>query len=319
MVDLLVIGDCSIDQLMVLDKTSLVEYNASNLKNKTPEVCFVHGSKIPVQEMYFNFGGNACHVSIGASRLGLKTAIYTELGKDDNGEQFLKLFKKNKVNVKNTNLNPTKKTNVHSIFYYKSERTILSFHEVYNYKLNFKALSKPKWIYYTSLAKGFETFQQSLVDYVTKNPEIGVAFNPGTYQLNADLKHLTNILKVTNVVFVNKQEAQKITRNYSQDLLKLHISLNKLGPQISVITDGKNGASAYDSHELTTQTTDLDNKLIVDKTGAGDAYATGFLGALHYKKSIKEAMEWGQKNSNNVIQHIGAIDSLLTKTQIQRH
>lgn len=56
--------------------------------------------------------------------------------------------------------------------------------------------------------------------------------------------------------------------------------------------------------------------MLLKKTGAGDAYATAFIAALFYDKSIVEAMAWGAINSASVIEQIGPQAGLLRKEQV---
>jgi sugar/nucleoside kinase (ribokinase family) len=52
-------------------------------------------------------------------------------------------------------------------------------------------------------------------------------------------------------------------------------------------------------------------------TGAGDAFASGFLSAYILKKPIREAMKWGIANSASVIGEIGAQTGLLHRERME--
>ena len=309
--DLLVIGDCSVDQYMGIDDSTVIHDSNENKE----VVCFVHGSKIPVHKFNSSLAGNACHVGIGCAKLGLNCSIYTELGNDSNGENFIKEFKKYGINTKYCNLNEDTSTNIHTVIWHANERTIFSYHEPRTYNVPFDTLDKPKWIYYTSLAHGFEEFQKKLVTYVEANKDIGFTFNPGSIHLE-NIESFVKILTYLDVIFVNKEEAQKISKSQSNEMSELHTQLRKLGPKITVITDGKNGASAFDGSRVYYKEAQNIEGPIVDKTGAGDSFAAAFLAALHYKHNIQTALDWGSKNSANIVRYLGCIDGLLSKQQI---
>jgi ribokinase len=91
-----------------------------------------------------------------------------------------------------------------------------------------------------------------------------------------------------------------------------------LGPKLTVITDSTNGANAFDGNEVIKMGIYTDTRPVVDKTGAGDAFASGFLAALFYKKSLKEALAWGVVNSGACIKEIGSIHGLLNKDEIEK-
>ena len=55
---------------------------------------------------------------------------------------------------------------------------------------------------------------------------------------------------------------------------------------------------------------------VVETTGAGDAFASGFLAALFYDKDLNTALDWGLKNSASVIGKIGGVEGLLTRDVI---
>jgi len=78
----------------------------------------------------------------------------------------------------------------------------------------------------------------------------------------------------------------------------------------------------YDGTDFYSMKPNLHTKR-VDSTGAGDSFATGFLGRIIAENSknidetlIRNALEWGMANSNSVIQYVGAQKGLLSKGEI---
>lgn len=313
--DLLVIGDCSVDLYMdILDSSVLQDPSTQESK-----LCFLHGSKIPVEKFNTNLAGNAIHVGVGAAKLGLKTQVYTELGDDDYGHRFFSRFEKENVNTEYVRLNKGENTNVHAIIWHAGDRTIFSYHEPRKYELDFSKLEKPKWLYYTSLAHGFERFQEGLVVWLKENSDIGVTFNPGSIQMT-EIAEVHKFLKVTDVLFVNREEGEKIAGFMTLDetpILKTHERLHELGAKMIVMTDGKKGSSVYNGNNLYEKPATIVDK-VLDKTGAGDTFAATFLAALHYGKDIETAMDWGNRNSANTVQVIGCIDGLMTLDEIEK-
>lgn len=309
-IDLLTIGDVCIDLYMKVEGKEVSQDKDPN----NPKICFYHGSKIPVKSLQNNIAGNAVNVSLGVAKLGLKAAVYAEMGDDEEAERIVRELTEEGVDTDFMRRSKDSLTGIHPVIVYQGERTIFSHHEKRPYKL--QNWPKPKWIYYTSIGPGFESFQKELVEYLQNNPDIGVAFNPGTYHVRAGLKGIKNILKVTHVLFLNKNEAEHFV---GDGLLEdLHLKLQKLGPKLTVITEGSKGASAHDGQELIqVPSYDLDKK-VVDKTGAGDSFAAGFVSALSYGKSLKEALLWGTINSSYVIREVGAVHGLRDKEQLDK-
>jgi len=95
--------------------------------------------------------------------------------------------------------------------------------------------------------------------------------------------------------------------------------MRELGPEITVLTDGPGGAYVYDGEKVLWGGMYPDPSKPVDRTGAGDSFASTFTSALVLGKSIEEALQWGPINSMSVVQHIGAQEGLLTKEKIEEY
>lgn len=313
--DLLVIGDCAVDQYMDIMDSSVLH----DPETKEDRLCFLHGSKVPVEKFFTYLAGNSCHVGIGAARLGLRTAIYTELGEDDYGKKFVREFQGEGIDIRYCKLNTNTSTNVHAIILHAGDRTIFSYHEPRKYKLDFARLEKPKWIYYTSLAQGYESFQDELIEWLKSNSAIGVTYNPGSIQLT-NIEKVKEFIDITDVLFLNREEGCKILGipyDESIEIEPIHKGLHEIGAKLTLITEGSKGASAYDGQKLYKKPAIKLDVPVVNKTGAGDSYAAAFLSALHYGKSIDTAMEWGNKNSASTVKIMGCIEALLKKSEIE--
>ncbi|PLX28408.1 hypothetical protein C0581_02315, partial [Candidatus Parcubacteria bacterium] len=173
MLDLITIGDSTLDTFLILDEKS----DASKLTKDKKLVCFNYAQKIPITNTAQSVGGNAANVSVGAHKLGHNTAIVTELGDDINGHIIKDEFETAGVSTKMVKMVKNEETRYSIVLNYKSERTILSYHAKRSYTL--PKLPQTKWIYYTSLGKTFEKIQTKLEGHLKKNPETKLAINPG--------------------------------------------------------------------------------------------------------------------------------------------
>ena len=200
-IDLLTIGDVCIDLYMKVEGSEL----SDDKDPQHPQICFYHGSKIPVKSLKSNVAGNAVNVSMAATKLGLQVAVYSEMGDDEEADRIVSELTENGINTAFMRKNKGALTGIHPVIVYNGERTIFSHHEKRPYQV--QGWPKPRWLYYTSVGSGFEQFQKDLVDYLKANPDIGTAFNPGTYHVRAGLGSIKNMLSVSHVLFVNKDEA----------------------------------------------------------------------------------------------------------------
>lgn len=310
--DLVCVGDAKIDTFLTLHQTS----DHLRYSRETNELCIKFGEKITVDKAEILLGGDAANVAVGTSRLGLSTAIVAEIGKDEFAQKIINTLSNENVNVENVSQTQGQQSSFSTIINYKGERTIFSEHVRREHNFSFENIST-KWIYLTSLGEKWQDAYNKTTDFA-KETKCNLAFNPGTIQIS-EKNNIKNILLITNLLLVNKEEGEEIL-GYShgqKSIEEIILNLQKLGPKVVVVTDGKNGSFAASSEGNI-----LNEKIIqtevVEKTGAGDAYSSGFLSALINNKSISEAMIWGTKNSSSVIKKVGAQAGLLHKTDFEK-
>lgn len=310
MFDITVIGDTTIDVFAEIDQDSA----QCTLDRTSSHLCFQYGSKIPVKQMTTVIGvGNAANVAVAMARFGARTALYTILGSDVNGRAIYKKFTRAKISSRYIRLDKEKGTNYSTVIEYKGDRTILAYHEKRHYQL--PRLAKTSWIYFSSISGNHDEFNQELCSYLAANKHVRLGFNPGTLQMNLGEKRLRGIFGVTAVLFVNKEEAQRLVGE-KKDMGKLLMALHKKGPRIVVVTDGKCGSYCFDGTQ--TYFFPIFDVPVIQRTGCGDAYASGFLAALMHERSVPEAMRWGTMNAASVSQRIGSQAGLLSEKEMGR-
>jgi len=85
-----------------------------------------------------------------------------------------------------------------------------------------------------------------------------------------------------------------------------------------VITDGPDGAYASDGEKRFKMPLYPDPSPPVERSGAGDAYASTMVAALVQGHSLESALQWAPINSMNVVQHPGSQAGLLTVPELEK-
>ncbi len=311
--DFLAIGDIVTDAFIKLKDA---EVNC-DLKTDECKICMRFGDKIPYEDVYeVRAVGNSSNASVSAKRLGLSSALLTNIGDDKNGKDCIKTLKEEGVNTKYIKKHSGKKTNYHYVLWYKAERTILVKHTEFDYVFP-KNLPAPKWIYLSSLASNSLDYHHKIAEYLREHPETKLAFQPGTFQIKIGREKLKEIYNETDLFFCNKEEAKRILATDSDDIKNLLTKIREIGPKTTVITDGPKGAFAYDGENFWTVPMYPDPKPPVDRTGAGDSFASTVTASLILGKTLDQALLLGPINSMSVVQEIGAQKGLLTLEKIE--
>ncbi len=312
--DLIAIGDAKIDAFLTVDNSN----KHFRLNKDTDELCVKLGDKAFVDNIHILPGGNASNVAVSISRLGFKAAIIAEIGKGVFSEKVIENFKKENVStdlLKITDVN----TSLSLVINYQSERTILSERIEKENDFDFSNISAD-WIYLTSLSKKWTNAYEKALHFA-KSYNMRIAFNPGTAQLDGGFPLIADVVRNTEILFINKEEARKIllSRDASfngKTIEEMLLEIQKIGARNVVITDGSNGSFLIDEFGRTFRKQEKEH-VIVSRAGAGDSYASGFLAAILAGKDPQIAMEWGSQNASSVISKVGAQIGLLTREEME--
>jgi ribokinase len=314
-IDLLGIGDIVTDSFIELDQAWIETDNSQ----KEKELCMKFGSKIPYKgSVIVPAVGNSANACVAAHRLGLKSSLISNTGDDKFGKEQFVVLKENGVENDFVKIHKDRKSNCHYVLNFGAERTILINHQEWDYKMP-KISEPPRAIYLSSLAPNSLNFHLDISKYLKSNPDVRLIFQPGTFQMKLGYEKLKDLYQNSWLFFCNKEEAKQILETTEEDITKLLEMMNGKGVQIPIITDGPNGAYAFQDNSIWQVPMYPDPKPPVDRTGAGDSFASTITSALLLGKPLEEALLWGPINSMSVVQYIGAQEGLLTKKQIEEY
>jgi sugar/nucleoside kinase (ribokinase family) len=311
--DLLSVGDVTMDVFMTPTESEAL----CHLDDKDALICFSYGEKIPVKTIEQFVGGNAANNAVGTTRLGIRTGLVSTLGGDSIGNQIVEKLEREGVDLGFIVQQPEAGSNYSTIINYGGERTIFSYHAPRSYEFPVH-LPVTSWIYLTSMGESFQPFYNHFVDFVRKNPQVKLAFNPGSRQLRAGNEALEPIMKYCHVIYVNRKEAQKLTgmkdsQGKDKELLK---ALSEKGPKIVIITAGGDGSFVYDSINEKYYRAGVLPIDAHERTGAGDSFGAGCISALVKGKTFEEALLWGTVNAASVIGYTGSQKGLLKEDEM---
>jgi len=281
----------------VMDTFVDTEFN-----KKSNSFSYPAGSKILVSGLKSDIGGGATNTAVAFSRLGFNVGSICKIGDDNNGLDILNMFKKEKIKFLGSIAQGESGESI--ILDSKGNgRTVLTFKGPGNsIKLSEIGKIKTKWLYYSSvLGESFKT-QVALA----KKLKAKVAFNPSEYIIKAlDIRPL---LKLTDVLILNKEEAQLVCKKYKKKG-NLFSCLREFGPNVVVVTDKNKLAYAFNGDKK--YSVKPNNIKVVERTGAGDAFASGFVAGLIAGWDIDKCLKLGLKESESVIRYFGAKNKLL--------
>lgn len=315
-VDFIAIGDTVVDDFIKL-KDARVH---CAIDNEDCTICLRFGDKVPFESSTVIYGvGNAANAAVAAARLGLTSAFISHVGKDERGEKILEHFKAEGVDTSLITEDPVVPTNYHYVLSYESERTILVKQNEYTYEFP-KNLPPPKSLYFSSINEKAVQYRHDLIEYLASHPDIFFTFQPGVFEIKSGVDAFSGFYHHANLIVCNKEEAERILKlPLGTPMQELLSGMKALGPQHVVITDGRNGAYASDGAEHLFVPMYPDPRDPVERTGAGDAFASTVAATLVMGKPLAEALLWGPVNSMAVVQEIGAQKGLLSREALEAY
>lgn len=231
-------------------------------------------------------GGSAANTVVALSKMGFSCGYIGKVGQDENGQLLLKSME----GVDSSHISKDGKSGQTIILLDKArERTIFVLPGC-NDDLTFKEIDldyakQAKFVHLTSFAGEIPTNAQ--IELVKRiGGKVKISFDPGEIHTQKGLVKMVPVVRRSDTVFVTDREIRLLT---GEDYVEGVRELLNYGPKTVVCKLGRRGSYVLSrEEEFHVPPSDATP---VDRTGAGDVYAAGYLaGRLKGLSIMKCAM-----------------------------
>ncbi len=268
------------------------------------------GKKLDLDEVIFSTGGNVTNAAVTFARQGLGSKYAWCIGNDAPSETILQSLDREGVDTEHVYQGDHFKASYSVILMLNGgERTILNYKGTMptsqSAELDLSIVEKGDWIYISSL--GDMELLEMIISRAAQH-NVKVMLNPAGVELE-NTEKLKALLEDVEILTVNKEEAQMIVHGETLEELARHA--RNYCPVV-IVSDGPNGALATDGKTIITAGM-YEDVPVIDRTGGGDAFGSGFLSYYAQGKSLRESVVFASANSTSVVQFIGAKEGILHK------
>ncbi len=272
------------------------------------------GEEVPVTSLKESPGGSAANTIVALARLGVRVGFVGKIGRDREGEFILRDLKKEGVNIKGIAKSKGRTGIILGFVDSSGERAMYAYpgvnDELRINESNLGYAKQAKFLHLSSFVG--ERSYQAQKELLEKLSNVKISFSPGMLYATKRLEELKQIIEKSSVIFLNEEEIELITGNkYKRGATMLR----ELGAKLIAVTLADRGcfvSSSNESHEIEAYPAG-----VVDTTGAGDAFAAGFLYGLLQEKNLKTCGKLGNKLASLCIGNVGAREGLPYKKDLE--
>jgi ribokinase len=312
-----------------MNNMDVIGLGALNIDNIYRVECILEDGESLVNDARSFSGGSSANTIYGLSKLGIDTGFIGAVGNDNPGKSIIRDFNKLGVETSYIVVKERERTGITlCLSDFSGKRTIYILPGANNQlsidDTNLSYINSASYLHISSFA-GDRQFDLILKLIEKIAPSVKVSLSPGSLFASKGIKALAPILSRTHVLFMNHDEIQKLT---GRDIVSgseicleygCHTITVTLGKGVS-LTSGTPSAICYirnKNTEYSLKPLDVDESCI-DTTGAGDAFATGFLYGLINDKELDKCGKLGNIVALFSIAKIGARQGLPTITQLSK-
>jgi len=318
-----------------MSNTEVTGLGALNIDHLYHIESILEDGEVVVKEEELFPGGSAANTIYGLARLGVKTGFVGVIGDDTEGKILVEDFEKAGVDTSQIKVKAgarsgavlclTDSSGKRSLYVSPGANNLLTIED-----LDMSSINKAGVLHVSSFTdnRQFETLVGMMENI---EPSTKLSFSPGALYAARGLKALAPILKRTYVLFLNQNEIRQLT---VQDVVDGAGTCLREGCQMVVITLGKGTevASSKGNGQKTNAVCyirDTENEYIIEPTsrksageiettGAGDAFAAGFLYGLLKGKNPEECGRLGNIVAQFSIAEMGARTGLPDPEELSR-
>ncbi|WP_458405555.1 carbohydrate kinase family protein [Methanobrevibacter sp.] len=251
-------------------------------------------------------GGSAANTIIGLSRLGCSTSIIGKIAEDDEGDLIEYNLAINGVYSNNLIYSETGSTGKCLGFVDSEGERCLYIDPGVNDEIKIDEINplnimRCKIMHYTSFVGDSFKTQIELLEKL--NDQCVLSFDPGMLYVQKGFDELKPILERTNVLLINESELRLLCNNNESSLKELAVGFLDLGIETVVVKQGSKGVFAMNNHEsCEVESYECE---VVDTTGAGDSFNSGFLYSYLKGYDLEKSCQIGNWVASKSIEGFG--------------
>lgn len=273
------LGTCNVDFIMKVPKFSIAD------------------DEVDIKRMIISLGGSAANFAVNLSKMNVNVGILARIGYDHFGEFITSNLKKEGVMMDRL-IKINESTGM--AFIAVDEQGERSIYTSMGANAQFKLGNKDKEYIRSSNILHVTGMYQEVVEEASKYAKF-LSLNPGTVLSAYGIDSLYKIIKRTNIIFLNEKEVFLLTGKRSDDGANMLIDM---GVPMVVVTCGKRGAKLHTSEGVIHSSPLLVES--VDTTGAGDAFAAGFIASFIKNKKLSTCLKSGNVLASRCVIKLGA-------------
>jgi len=305
------IGNAIVDVFVKVDDNFLLKNNLIKGSMKLIEKGEFETLKDTIKIEKIEAGGSVANTMAGISYLGGNSSFIGKINSDEFGRIYKKSLEKIKVNFYYSEKSENLSTGASIIFITPdSERTMCTYlgisSQLSKDDINEDHIKDHELIFLEGYLwdKGIseEMFKHVINLAKKNNTKIAMSLSDVfcvTRHRNDFFKLLVNDL---NILIGNENEINELVQK--NNLLDSINELKKIN-KIVVITRSENGSLVILNNEIT-KCESIKVEKVLDLTGAGDLFASGFLKEYLDKSNINKCLQTGSELASKVIEKIGA-------------
>ncbi len=274
------------------------------------------GAKADVNNITFSTGGGATNAAVTFARQGLESVFMGTLGHDPAGRAVIDVLDHEGVDTSHLSFSHKYNTGYSVLLLAPNgERTILTYRgaSTHYHASDFRIRGiDADWLYVSTLNGEFAILHALFLEARLRG--VKIMFNPGKSEL-AHPQKLKALLDDVEVLCLNKEEASMIVEGQTLEELVRH--LHHYAP-VAIVSDGPNGVVASDKTTIVRAGMYQDVR-VIDRTGAGDAFGSGFLSQWVQGRKLADCIVFASANSTSVVNHIGAKKGIIAKGTMLHH
>jgi ribokinase len=305
----------------------IIGFGALNMDYLYQVKQIVLDGEVPIDHVTATPGGSAANTIYGLAKLGVRTGFVGAVGDDAQGKTCLKDLQSIGADTTHIRVKKAKKTGIalcvtdelgrRAIYLLPGANSVVNSQDI-----NANYLNQAKIVHFSSFVDEKQFIVQAeLLEKLSGS--VKISFAPGMLYAVRGMQALLPLLQKTDVLFINKDELEKLT---GENFVAGAKECLKQGCQVVVVTLGK-GLSLAPGQVMSGYICDKDHEYKVessvafagqlDSTGAGDAFAAGFLFGLVKQRKLDECGQLGDMMAHFAMKEAGARQGLPTLHTLQ--